>query len=151
MYKKDNFIICITSILMVIISVRFRFYFFTTKNYDPANVITFLSIILGFQTGAFALLFSSTTVRDLYKIKDLENNKITLKHRLKNYYKASFIVSILSILFLILFDTSNALIVKNIFSNYFVCAIPCIIFMNTFILFKTNSLLYKIFIKDASK
>lgn len=151
MYKKDNFIVCIISVLIFLISIRFRFYFFTTKNYDPANVITFLSIILGFQSGAFALLFSSTTVRDLYKKKDSENNKITLKHRLKNYYKSSFVVSILSIVFLILFDTSNALIARNIFSNYFACTIPCIIFTNTFILFKTNSLLYKIFIKDAPK
>lgn len=151
MYKKDNCIIFIVSILIFFISIKFRFSFFTTKNYDPANVITFLSIVLGFQTGAFALLFSSTIVRDLYKIKDSEDNKITLKHRLKNYYKSSFVASILSILFLILFDTNNELIIKNIFSDYFVCMIPCIIFINTFILFKTNSLLYKIFIKDTPK
>lgn len=150
MYKNDKLITCIVGIVILIVSVLKKD-IFSSEKYDLSNLITFLSIILGFQIGAFTLLFSSPTVRDLYQIKDKENNRITQKHRLKNYYRTSFLVSILSILFLISFDNQNKLFVETKYSSYFICTLPAIIFLNVYVLFKTNFFLYKIFIKDSSK
>ena len=67
----------------------------TTNLYS--NLITFISILTGFQITSFAMLFSSSIVKGLYKIKDNENSYITLKHRLKNYYKFAFNLALLSI------------------------------------------------------
>ena len=69
-------------------------------NINTSAVITFLSIVIGFQMTAFALLFSSDTVKRLYNTKDENNPRLTLCHTLKNNY--NYIFSILSIIILII-------------------------------------------------
>lgn len=151
MYKKDRLIAYLVSLVILIVSFIFKDYIFLPyeNTYNPSNLLTFFSIILGFQTSSFALLFSSSVVHNLYQIKDIENNRITQKHRLKKYYKESFLSLFLSIVFLIAFDSSNPILkINHYFYEYFICTIPFLIFLNGYILFRTNIFLYKIFIKE---
>ena len=122
---------------ILILSVVYSY--FIRPQFDTTNVITFLSIIMGFQITAFALLFSSDTVHLLYKQKDKEFPQLTLKHRLKNYYKNSFNTLLISIIILLLCPSHWMLL--NLVT------LP-IILVNSYMLYTTNEYLYKIFIKE---
>lgn len=122
---------------ILILSVIYSY--FIRPQFDTTNVITFLSIIMGFQITAFALLFSSDTVHLLYKQKDKEFPQLTLKHRLKNYYKNSFNTLLISIIILLLCPSHWMLL--NLVT------LP-IILVNSYMLYTTNEYLYKIFIKE---
>ena len=122
---------------ILILSVVYSY--FIRPQFDTTNIITFLSIIMGFQITAFALLFSSDTVHLLYKQKDKEFPQLTLKHRLKNYYKNSFNTLLVSIIILLLCPSHWILL--NLVT------LP-IILVNSYMLYTTNEYLYKIFIKE---
>lgn len=118
------------------------FSYFVDIQVDVSDIVTFLSIIMGFQITAFSLLFTSDTVKELYKHKSSYNPTITQKHELKNYYKLSFNTSIVSI-FILLF------VPKNLPSIGHLLYLP-IVTLNCYTLYKTNQFLYKIFIKENS-
>lgn len=148
MYKLDKFI------FTILIAIGCFFSFFLGLKFPcdfVSNLITFVSIIMGFQMSAFTMLFSSKLVKDLYNIKDIENSTITLKHRLKNYFKTSFNCSLISVLVLLLCNINiNMKILGYNFilnSSYFFCSI---IFANIFCFCRLNYFLYKIFIQDHS-
>lgn len=115
-------------------------YFVDIKT-DSSDIIVFLSVIMGFQIAAFSLLFSSDTVKELYKYKSSSNPRITQKHELKNYYKMSFNTSIISII-LLLFIPSNFPSLERFLY------LP-IVLLNCFTLYVTNNFLYKIFVKES--
>lgn len=130
--------ICIF-ILLLIISLFFSS--LVDIQADVSDIVTFVSIVMGFQIAAFSLLFTSDTVKELYKHKSSSNPKITQKHELKNYYKLSFDISIISI-FILLF------VPKNIPSIVHLLYLP-IVLLNCCGLWVTNNFLYKIFIKES--
>lgn len=122
---------------ILILSIVYSY--FIRPQFNTTNIITFLSIIMGFQITAFALLFSSETVQLLYKQKDEKFPKLTLKHRLKNYYKDSFNTLLVSIILLLLCPSHWRLLD--------VITLP-IILVNSYMLYDTNKYLYKIFMKE---
>lgn len=67
------------------------------------DVITFLSIIFGFYVTSLAIFATSQFVSDLYKITDKENDSCTLLHTLINNYKFGLIVSLISLVYFIIF------------------------------------------------
>lgn len=108
---------------------------------NNSDIVTFLSIIMGFQIASFSLLFTSDTVKELYNHKSSLNPRITQKHELKNYYKLSFNTSIISILLLLFIPTNFSAISRFLY-------LP-IILLNCYMLYVTNNFLYKIFIKES--
>lgn len=97
MIKSHNLIF----IFVLLISFVSSFFFEIPKDEGNSSLITFLSILIGFVMTAFTSLFSSKFVSSLYHEKDKEDNSLTLKHRLKNYFSLFFEFSILSVLFLL--------------------------------------------------
>jgi hypothetical protein len=138
--KKDTFALWAVVLLSAIIGI-FGKYEIPLSIYS--DLITFLSILVGFQVAAFAMLFSSPTVKALYEIKDAENKYITLKHRLKNYYEFAFSLSLISILLIFMLEIFN---LNILWINRAV--ILSIITSNIFIHYRTMRFLYKVFIKD---
>lgn len=120
--------------------------------YDYSAIITFLSIISGFILSGFSLLFSSTFVSSLYKVKDKENPQITLKHRLKNYFSLSFNVSIISVIILIIYPQY----IRFSYNKHSFClekdmlALP-IILINTFLYIVLMNHICKVFVKQKIK
>ena len=105
---------------------------------NVSDIITFISLIMGFQIAAFSLLFYSRVVQDLYHTKSISNPNITLKHELKNYYKVSFNTSLITIV-LILVIPDSILKQKISFMS---------IFINSYMFYVTNNFLYRIFLKE---
>lgn len=123
----------------------------TTNLYS--NLITFISILTGFQITSFAMLFSSSIVKGLYKIKDNENSYITLKHRLKNYYKFAFNLALLSIVIIFIleiFKPNHITTPLTVIDLSWIgrSAVFSIIASNIFANYKTMNMLYKIFIQN---
>ena len=105
------------------------------------NINTSEVIVIGFQMTAFALLFSSDTVKRLYNTKDENNPRLTLCHTLKNNYKLAFNTLLISIVFLLITSDEYRLV--------HIAVLP-IIFVNAYLLYNNANILYKIFIKDAA-
>lgn len=128
-----------TCICILVISLVYSICF--EININTSEVITFLSIVIGFQMTAFALLFSSDTVKRLYNTKDENNPRLTLCHTLKNNYKLAFNTLLISIVFLLITSDEYRLV--------HIAVLP-IIFVNAYLLYNNANILYKIFIKDAA-
>lgn len=118
-----------------------------------SDLITFISILMGFQITSFSMVFVSPVVKKLYNVKDNENGYITLKHRLKNYYKFAFNVALVSVIAIFVLNIFNP---HQIATRLFVINLSwvkraivfSIIASNIFANYKTMNFLYKIFIKD---
>lgn len=142
MYKKHKIILCFLGVISLIVGIL------NLDNPSEAHynsVITFLSILFGFTLTSFTTLFSSKSVDGLYKIQDKKNRNITLKHRLKNYFLASFNISVISILILLLFP--NKLSVCHLCFHKEMFLYPIII-INSYMYYILLHLLGKIFIKN---
>lgn len=145
--RKYFYAICFGAICLGLI------YNFTPTTNIYSNLITFISILTGFQITSFATLFSSSMVKGLYKIKDDENPYITLKHRLKNYYKFAFNLALLSIVIIFILEIfkpnhiTTPLMIINL-SWISRSAVFAIIASNIFANYKTMNMLYKIFIQN---
>ncbi len=107
------------------------------------NIITFLSIIIGFQTSSFAILFNSKIISDLYNEFDEVDKTMTKKHIVKNTFQMSFFYLLSSVIYLVVFSKHFFIFVNNII-------IINILIVNCFLLYKCNDYLYKIFMKEKS-
>lgn len=83
------------------------------SNFDEyGNVITFLSIMIGFKITSFSILFNSVLKKTLYDRKIKKYG--TELHRLKDYYKhALFFETISVLLFFIIPDNITTIIIKG--------------------------------------
>ncbi|GEM_PF-919779 len=146
LYKKDKwyfYVLCFCTILLGV------FYNFNVTQVLYSDLITFISILMGFQITSFSMVFISPVVKKLYNIKDNENGYITLKHRLKNYYKFAFNVALLSIITIFVLNIFNPTQIGTINLSWIKrAAIFSIIASNIFANYRTMNFLYKIFIKD---
>jgi|SRR5690554_6701464 len=100
MKSKDKKIL----ILLLLVSVPIG-YLIMPKNYSQfSELITFLSILIGFQITALSILFNSRILKVLYDNK----NKVyrTELHRLKSYFSYSIYFEIISIVALLILRDS---------------------------------------------
>lgn len=90
--------------LIILIAFILGYYIFDNKYNDYSNIITFLSITIGFKITSLSILFNSPLKKTLYDRKNKDYG--TELHRLKDFYKHSiyFEVISVSILFLITSD-----------------------------------------------
>lgn len=153
LYKKDKWYFYSLFVGAVLLG---SFCEFKPKPELYSDLITFISILIGFQITSFSMIFTSNVVKNFYTIKDIENKYITLKHRLKNYYKFTFNLALISIVFIFALSMFNFNQISTRWGNismYWLnrTIIFSIIALNIFANFKTMNFLYKIFIKDNDK
>jgi len=83
--------------VIVIISFLIGLFIFD-KNFDGySDLITFLSIMIGFKISSLAILFNSPLRKDLWNANNVKPYKTEL-HRIKDYYKHSIVWGIISII-----------------------------------------------------
>jgi hypothetical protein len=94
MKGKDNVIFWI----LIILSIIGGYWVFDIKFNRYSDLITFLSIMIGFKITSLSILFNSPLKKTLFdrKIKHYG----TELHRLKDFYKHSIIFEVLSVIFL---------------------------------------------------
>lgn len=109
-------------ILLLLISIPIG-YFIIPESYSQfSELITFLSILIGFQITALSILFNSRILTVLYDNKN--NIYRTELHRLKSYFSYSIYFEIISIVaLLILYDSYHFSINEwelSVYKSYFV-------------------------------
>jgi len=90
--------------LILVISFVVGLYIFDGKYNEYSNIITFLSIMVGFKITSLSILFNSPLKKTLYDRKNIDYD--TELHRLKDFYKHSLYFDVFSvaILFLVISD-----------------------------------------------
>lgn len=92
--------------VLLFISALIGYFIFDTSFDAYSDIITFLSIMIGFQITSLSILFNSPLKKDLYD-KKIEKYETEL-HRLKDFYKHAMVFEVISIL-IIFIMTQNAL------------------------------------------
>lgn len=96
MKGKDNFYF-----LLILVSGFFIGIFLVDEDFDQyAELITFLSIMVGFKITSLSILFNSVIKKSLYDQKN--NSYETELHRLKSFYSHSLTFEVFAILILFL-------------------------------------------------
>ncbi len=91
MKGKDNIIFWILFILSLIVG----YWFFDVKFNRYSDLITFLSIMIGFKITSLSILFNSPLKKTLFDRK-IEKYGTEL-HRLKDFYKHSLIFEVIAV------------------------------------------------------
>ena len=124
--------------IIVIISFGLGLYLFNDKYNSYSEIITFLSIMIGFKITSLSILFNSPLKRTLYNRRDY--NYGTELHRLKDFYKHSIYFDFISVIALFLIASSW----KYIF------VLP-IITGSVYCFYKTTNELLKIFVYPTNE
>ncbi|RBQ32790.1 hypothetical protein CRU92_03485 [Arcobacter sp. FW59] len=127
-------------IFLIIIVIAFLLgYIVFDKEYDEySNIITFLSIMIGFKITSLSIIFNSALKKSLYDRKNKDYG--TELHRLKNFYKHS-----------IYFEVSSITILFLVTSEYKYIFIMPIIIGTIYCFFKTTNELLKIFVYPTNE
>lgn len=108
MRGKDKTMLILLLLLSILIG-----YFIIPKKYNQfSELITFLSILIGFHITALSILFNSRILKVLYDKK----NKLyrTELHRLKSYFSYSIYFEIISIVVLLILHDSYYFSIKEL-------------------------------------
>lgn len=132
-------------ILILLISIPIG-YLILPKCYEQfSDLITFLSILIGFQITAISILFNSRIVNVLYDNKN--KSYITELHRLKAYFKYAINYELISVVLLLTFPKEFPLSIFNhqimFYKSYFVLPI---ILGSIFCFLKISNEFFRIFI-----
>jgi hypothetical protein len=100
MKGNDNIIFWI----IIILSTIGGYFFFETTFKRYSDLITFLSIMIGFKITSLSVLFNSPLKKTLFDIK-IEKYDTEL-HRLKDFYKHSLVFEVVAVL--LIFITPEA-------------------------------------------
>jgi len=83
--------------IVTIISFLVGLFIFDEKFDKYSDLITFLSIIIGFKISSLSILFNSPLRKTLWDLNKVKPYKTEL-HRIKDYYKHSIIFEMISII-----------------------------------------------------
>lgn len=86
--------------ILLIISFIIGLNIFNNNYKDYSDIITFLSIMIGFKITSLSILFNSPLKKSLYDRKNTDYK--TELHRLKDFYKHSLYFEVISVVFLFL-------------------------------------------------
>lgn len=124
--------------IVLICSSVLGIYIYDNTYTEYSNIITFLSIMIGFKITSLSILFNSPLKKSLYDRKNKDYK--TELHRLKDFYKHSLYFEVISVTILFLITSSN----KYIF-------IMPIIAGTIYCFYKTTNELLKIFVHPTNE
>ena len=87
-------------VVLILISTIIGFFFGNKEFYGYSDIVTLLSIIIGFEITSLSIIFNTPLKKTLYDRK-IKNYKTEL-HRLRDFYRFSIYVSLISVVLVIL-------------------------------------------------
>lgn len=137
MDKKD----CIIILILFLLSILFYFLNFEYTSNFYSNIITFLSIIIGFTITSISVLYNTNCIKRFSKIS--KRNGTTVLSNLGNYYKIHIYFSTILVLFYIL----EELLVTKYENLYFItCLNIPLLLIDFFITYILISFFIKLFL-----
>jgi len=137
MKGKDRIKLVLIIILSMILGI-----FISDKEFKAySDIITFLSILLGFSITSISILFNSRIINLLFK----ESNKSykTELHRLKDYFKNFLYFGLFSLVILILFPNKVQIYCIEIYRSYLIYPI---LFGSVYCVHKIAKDIFRIFV-----
>ncbi len=118
MKKLKTFIYTITSLACILI-LLFYFNYDTSKAFS--NIVTFISINIGFCITALSIIANSSFSKKLFSIQDSHDNSKTLLHILISRFISAIIVFLTTIAFVFIYDfvSMGELVNINIIGKHF--------------------------------
>lgn len=113
-----------------------------------SDLITYLSIMIGFEITSLSIIFSSSLKKALYDTKDKMHR--TKLHRLRNYYRFSIYIDLISIIVIFLIPQFKYDVSLEITITKSIIVLP-IIYSSTYCLIKTCNDLMKIFVHPTNE
>jgi hypothetical protein len=87
-------------IILILISTIIGYFFWDNEFHGYSDIVTLLSIIIGFEITSLSIIFNTPLKKTLYDRK-IKNYKTEL-HRLRDFYRFSIYVSLISVVLVIL-------------------------------------------------
>ncbi len=140
MKSWDNFFFWI----IIIIGLFIGLFIFNSSFNHYSDLITFLSIMVGFKISALAILFNSTLKVTLYD--RMNKTYRTELHRLKDFFKHSLYFEIISVM--VIFFMPDKTIFVNFIFNVFIgkyLIVSPILLGTTYCFYKICNDLFRIF------
>lgn len=108
-----------------------------------SDLVTFLSIVIGFEITSLSIVFNSPLKKKLYD-KEVDKYGSEL-HRLRDYYKFSIYVGLISVLMIFIIPEFCVCINNKFEISKFIIVVP-ILSCSAFCLIKTCNNLFRIFV-----
>ncbi|AJI55438.1 putative membrane protein [Francisella philomiragia] len=124
--------------IILIVSFFIGYYIFDTNYNGYSDIVTFLSIMIGFKITSLSILFNSPLKKTLYDRKNIKYG--TELHRLKAFYEHSLYFDVVSVVLLFL-----------IVSPYKYIIVLPIIFGSIYCFYRTSKELLKIFVYPTNE
>lgn len=137
-------------IFLMVVSLLGGLKLFNVDCDNYSNLITFLSIMIGFKITSLSILFNSPLKKTLYDRKI--RHYMTELHRLRDYYKFSLIFEVLSIFFIFIFP-DNFIVIQlkstTISAGKYMLVLPVLV-GTIFCFLKVANDLLKIFVHPTN-
>jgi di/tricarboxylate transporter len=144
MKNKDLFIY-----IGIIIISTFLGYWTCDEEFNRySEIVTLLSIIIGFEITSLSILFNSPLKRTLYD-RNIKYYKTEL-HRLRDLYRFSIYVSLISVLLVILLPEFSLTICKNMTIHKCIIVLP-ILSSSVYCFIKLCNDLFRIFVYPTNE
>lgn len=142
--NKELYRVFIIFTCLFIITV-FLTYFGINFNFVKASdLIVFLSITIGYQITSMSVLYNSKILKNMYDTRDKDYRNKLIK--IAVYYKYSIYFGILFIAMLIFISDNFQMTPFNKYIINKSCIMPSIFFSIAYLLIKSSSMFFKIFI-----
>jgi len=130
--------------LIIIISTIGGFFLFDSDFNGYTDLITYLSIMIGFKITSLSILFSSPLRKKLWEANQVRPYKTEL-HRIKDYYKHSIIFEVVSVILIFVFPICLEVDLWNIIHLGKQSLVLPILTGSAYCLYKTCKDLFRIF------
>ena len=130
--------------LIIIISTIIGFFVFDSNFNSYSDLITYLSIMIGFKISSLSILFSSPLRKKLWDANQVKPYKTEL-HRIKDYYKHSIVFEVVSVILIFVFPNCLEVDFWNVIHLGKQSLVLPILTGSAYCLYKTCKDLFRIF------
>jgi len=130
--------------LIVIISMIGGLFLFDSNFNGYSDLITYLSIMIGFKISSLSILFSSPLRKKLWDANQVKPYKTEL-HRIKDYYKHSIIFEVVSVILIFVYPNCLEVNFWNIIHLGKQSLVLPVLTGSAYCLYKTCKDLFRIF------
>ena len=130
--------------LIIIISTIIGLFVFDSNFNGYSDLITYLSIMIGFKISSLSILFSSPLRKKLWDANQVKPYKTEL-HRIKDYYKHSIVFEVVSVILIFVFPNCLKVDFWNIIHLGKQSLVLPILTGSAYCLYKTCKDLFRIF------
>ena len=135
-------------VLLIIVSTIIGYFFWNKEFSGYSDIVTLLSIIIGFEVTSLSIIFNTPLKKTLYD-REIKHYRTEL-HRLRDYYRFSIYVGLISVVVVILVPNFTFKISECITIHKGIIVLP-IMCSSVYCFMKLCNNLFKIFVYPTNE